>query len=88
MEVYLIYPGRIHTPISYSALTGSGQAHGKMDKGQAEGMPVAQCVTKILKAIEKQQFNLKVGGQELVALWLYKYLPKLFFKVMCNRGAD
>lgn len=80
MPVTLIYPGRINTPISLSALEGNGQAHGKMDPGQAGGMDADACARKCVRGILRGKRQVLVGGKEMIACFLYKWFPGIFFK--------
>ena len=80
MPVTLIYPGRINTPISLSALEGNGQAHGKMDPGQAGGMDADACARKCVRGILRGKRQVLVGGKEMISCFLYKWFPGIFFK--------
>ena len=55
IHVTLVYPGKINTDISKSALTSEGKAHGVMDHNQETGMPVDECVRRMLKAVKKNR---------------------------------
>ena len=79
--VTLIFPGRINTPISLNALEGNGQAHGKMDPGQANGMDADTCARKCVRGILKGHRQVRVGGKEMISCFLYKWFPWLFFRL-------
>ena len=49
IQVTIVCPGYIHTPISYNALGKNGQPYGKMDVNQAKGIPVDICAKKMVK---------------------------------------
>ncbi len=87
IKVTLAYPGKINTPISKSALTASGQAHGAMDRNQASGMPVDICVQQILSALAKGKKEVLIGGKELIAVYLKRFLPRLFWKIIPKQNA-
>lgn len=78
IAVTMIAPGRIQTNISYSALTKDGTAHGKMDDGQADGMPVKQCGKKMLKAIARKKHEALIGRKEVIMVYIYRIVPKIF----------
>ncbi len=78
IAVTIVAPGRIQTNISYSALTKNGTAHGKMDDGQADGMPVEICVKKMLKAIARRKHEALIGRKEVIMVYLYRIVPKIF----------
>lgn len=81
ITVSLLYPGRINTPISLSALDGTGKAQGIMDPGQATGMSVEKCAKKMKRAIEKSKKDTYIGGKELLMVYFKKFLPPLFYKL-------
>ena len=79
-KVTLLFPGRINTPISLSALEGNGQAHGKMDPGQAGGMDADTCARKCVRGILRGKRQVRVGGKEMISCFVYKWFPGLFFR--------
>jgi short-subunit dehydrogenase len=87
IKVTLAYPGKINTPISKSALTASGQAHGAMDRNQATGMPVEECVQQMLEAMAKGKREVLIGGKELLAVYMKRFLPRLFWKIIPKQSA-
>lgn len=78
IAVTIVAPGRIQTNISYSALTKDGTPHGKMDDGQADGMPVEICVKQMLKAIARRKHEALIGRKEVIMVYLYRIVPKIF----------
>ena len=87
MKVTLLFPGRINTPISLSALEGDGHAHGKMDPGQAGGMTADACARKCVRGILRGKRQVRVGGKEMIACFLYKWFPGIFFKFIGKASA-
>ncbi len=87
INVLLAYPGKINTPISTNALTKDGKAHGVMDHNQETGMPVDECVEKLLSAVEKNKKEVLIGNKEIKAVTLKRFLPKLFWKVIAKQSA-
>ena len=82
IKVTMICPGFIHTPITYSALTGDGSPLNKMDEAQFKGRPVDWCAEKIVSAIEKQKEEVYLGGREVLAVYLKRFFPALFSRVI------
>lgn len=80
--VTIAYPGRIRTNISYHALTGDGQAQGKMDKSLAAGMPVDKCAKKYMNAIYKKKREVLIGGKELIIVYIRRFFPWLFWRMV------
>ena len=81
MKVTLLFPGRINTPISLSALEADGSAHGKMDPGQAGGMDTDTCARKCVRGILRGKRQVRVGGKEMISCFAYKWFPGLFFRL-------
>lgn len=87
IAITIAFPGKINTPISQSALTASGAAHGQMDRNQATGMPVAECVQQMLLALHKRKREVLIGRKELVAVYLKRFVPRLFWILIPKQNA-
>jgi short-subunit dehydrogenase len=87
VKVTIAFPGKINTPISKSALTADGAAHGLMDRNQSTGMPVEKCVAQMLLALSKSKREVLIGGKELIAVRLKRFLPRLFWKIVPKQNA-
>lgn len=85
--VTLVYPGKINTPISISALNSSGKKHGEMDHNQETGMSAEKCAEIIQKAEHNKKKSVLVGNKEIKAVYLKRYFPKLFWKVIAKQKA-
>jgi len=86
LRITVVYPGRIRTPISLHALTGSGAAHGKMDEGQLQGIPVEVCATKIFEAMCARKRRVIIARGERMLWWLWFLLPSLYYKIARAKG--
>ncbi|MFZ6014621.1 MAG: SDR family oxidoreductase [Bacteroidota bacterium] len=82
IKVTMICPGFIHTPITFSALTGDGSPLNKMDEAQYKGKPADWCARKIIKAIEKQKEEVYIGGKEVYGVYLKRFFPKIFSRII------
>lgn len=82
IKVTMIAPGFIHTPITLSALTGDGTPLNKMDEAQFKGKPVKWCARKIVKAIEKEKEEIYIGGREVLGVYVKRFFPKLFSRIL------
>lgn len=80
----LICPGRIQTNISKSAIDSSGKATNSMDEGLQNGMDVNICAKKIVKAIQRNKREAWIGGKEILLVYIHKYLPWLFWRIVPN----
>ncbi len=87
ISVTIAFPGKINTPISMSALGKDGKAHGEMDHNQKTGMPVEECVSILLKAVEKKKKEVLIGNKEINAVTLKRFFPRLFWKIIAKQSA-
>jgi short-subunit dehydrogenase len=88
IKVLLVCPGKIRTNISVNALTASGEKHNKMDPSTAEGLSAEHCAAKILQGVEKGTEELLIGGKELRAVWIKRFFPGLFSKLIRKQKAE
>lgn len=83
VKVTILCPGKINTPISISALTGDGSTHGEMDHNQATGMSSEALARLTIKAIQKDKKEVLIGGKEIMAVKIRRFLPQnIFWKIM------
>lgn len=87
IRVTLITPGFIATEISKHAIDKSGNPSREMDNNQAQGISPEQCANQILAGIVAGKEEFGVGGKELRALFLHRYFPKLFKKILKRQAA-
>ena len=78
----LICPGFIRTQVSINAVTGDGSPLGKMDQAQDQGMSPEACAEGIFKALVKKKEEVYIGGKETLAVYLKRFLPGLFSKIL------
>jgi len=86
LNISIVSPGRINTPISQSALTGDGSAHEKMDEGQLNGIAVEVCAKKILKAVAQKKKHILIARKERVLWWCWKYFRFLYYSIARKTG--
>ena len=87
ISITLLCPGKINTPISTNALTGKGEKHNIMDHNQETGMPVDECVNQILKAVEKKKREVLIGNNEILGVYIKRFFPNLFWKIIQKQKA-
>lgn len=87
IHVTIACPGKINTPISTNAINAAGEKHGVMDHNQETGMAVETCVAQLLQAVSKKEKEVLIGGKEIKAVYLKRFLPKLFYKVIRKQSA-
>lgn len=82
IDVTLICPGFIQTNVAKNALTADGSAQEKQDQATANGLRVATCAKRIIRAMEKKKFEAYVGGTEIAGAYLKRFFPRLLHKVV------
>ena len=82
IKVTMLCPGSIRTNISMNALTGDGSQQNKMDERTANGMPPDVFCRKALKAIRKGKREVYIGGSELAGIYISRYFPNLFARLI------
>lgn len=78
----MVCPGFIHTQVTINALTADGSTQGTMDDAQANGMPAGDCAKAIVKAIKEKKEEVYIGGKEVKAIWLKRFFPRYFSKMI------
>lgn len=81
VAVTMVCPGRVKTNVSLNALTHDGSAHGKMDEGQEKGITAEQCAESIIKAMESRKKEVYIGKNEVIMIYLKRFIPSLFYKI-------
>lgn len=82
IKVSLVCPGWTNTDVSKNALTGEGRPLGQTDRAQSEGMSVEYVAREIVKAIEKDKAEIWLGGKEKLAVYMKRFFPGLFRKIL------
>lgn len=82
IRVTLACPGFIKTELPMAALTGDGTPQGTMDRAQREGYPADRCAREILRAAERDRDEVLIGGKEKYAVYLKRFLPGLFSRII------
>lgn len=82
LKVLIVCPGFIKTQVSINALTAKGNKQNKMDDAQANGMSAEKCAERIIKAILTDREEVYIGGREIYAVYLKRFFPKLFSRLL------
>ena len=82
VRVTMVCPGFIRTRVSINALTGDGSPQGTMDRAQERGMAPEECARRILQAVERGRAEVLVGGKERFAVYLKRWLPGVFRRLI------
>jgi len=82
IKVMMVCPGFIKTQISINALTEDGSLLNQMDDAQANGMPAELCAQKIIRGIESDKNELLIGGKETLGVYIKRFFPGIFAKII------
>jgi dehydrogenase/reductase SDR family member 7B len=82
IRITIVCPGYIRTNLSLNALTGDGGVHGQMDPTQAKGMAPEKLAARILQAIDRQEEEVLIGGKEVLAVYLKRWFPMLYNRMI------
>lgn len=87
IRVTMVCPGKINTPISMSALNAQGQQHNEMDHNQKTGMSAEECARQIVRAAGKNKPEVHIGNKEILAVYLKRFVPSIFRKIIRKQKA-
>ncbi len=76
--VQVLQPGFVKTEVSMSAITASGELHGKMDSTHENAMTAEEFSRRVFPKIEKGNISIVIAGKEGVALWARRWVPSLY----------
>ena len=82
IHIMLACPGFIKTNVTFNALTANGTAQGSMDNAQENGMTAETFAQKLIKAIELKKDEVYIGGKEVYGVFIKRFFPKLFSKII------
>jgi dehydrogenase/reductase SDR family member 7B len=81
IQVMMVCPGYIKTNVTLNALTETGESYNKMGEGQEKGMMPEKCAEKIIQAAIKNKNEVYIGGFEILAVYLKRYIPDTYLKI-------
>jgi dehydrogenase/reductase SDR family protein 7B len=82
VKITLICPGYIRTKVSFNALTGDGSPQNSMDNATNNGLSPKAFAKKALNAIRKQKNEVYIGKKEVYGIYLRRFLPKVFDRMI------
>ncbi len=82
VQVTLVCPGFISTKVSVNALTGDGSPQGSMDNATRAGKSPQELAKAIVSAVKKGKYELLFGGSELVGVYVKRFFPNLFTRLL------
>jgi short-subunit dehydrogenase len=85
INVSIICPGFIKTNVTINSVTANGEKYGIMDANQENGMPVMNCAQQILDAISNKKEEVLIGGKEKFGVYIKRFFPGYFSKMIRKR---
>lgn len=82
ITVLIVCPGYVKTAVSINALDALGEKHGRIDRTHQQGISVDRCVRAILRGMARDREEIAVGGPEVFAIPLKRWLPWLFSRLV------
>ncbi len=85
IHVTLFLPGWVQTKISVNALSGDGSKHEKMDATTSQGLSPAYVAHRMAIAIQKKKQEVYIAGpRETLAIYLKRWVPGIFSRILRN----
>jgi dehydrogenase/reductase SDR family member 7B len=88
IHITLVTPGFIATDISKNAFDAQGHSTRILDNNQKTGMPPEECAEHILKGVAAQKKEFGVGKGEINGLWVKRYFPGIFQKILKKKSPN
>ncbi len=82
IAITIVVPGYIRTKVSENALRGDGTPHGKLDETHAKAMLPEDAAPRIIDAVARKKPEVRVGGKEIWAVSLRRFLPGLTRRIL------
>ena len=82
IKVSLVCPGFVDTNVAVNALTADGTPQVDNDLATKNGLSPHVFAKKMVKAMEKEKFEVYIGRKEVVGIYLKRFFPQLLHKVV------
>jgi short-subunit dehydrogenase len=82
IRVTIVCPGYVRTKVSENALRGDGTRHGKLDPTHERAMLPEVAAPKIIDGVASGKHEVRVGGKEILAVPLKRFLPGLVARMV------
>jgi len=77
INVTMVCPGFIQTNVAKNALTADGSKQTTDDEATKNGLPVSVFAQRMVKAIEREKFEVYIGRKETLGVYLKRFFPTL-----------
>jgi short-subunit dehydrogenase len=83
IHITLVCPGWVHTNVSLNAMLGDGTKLNQMDPTTQDGLDPKVFARKMVHAIDKKKNEVYIGGaKEVMAIYLKRFFPDLFARIV------
>jgi short-subunit dehydrogenase len=83
IHVTLVLPGWVQTQVSVNALSGDGTRHNQMDETTAHGLLPSYVADRVVRAVKSKKQEVYIAGaKETMAIYLKRFVPQLFSKIL------
>ena len=82
VKVTMVCPGFVQTNVAKNALTADGSPQLHDDVATQNGITPEQAAKRMIKAVERDKFEVYIGGKEIKGIYLKRFFPKLLHKVI------
>lgn len=80
--VLIVCPGFIRTNVSINAMTGDGSRQNTMDETTGKGLDPSVVAAKVIRALQKDKEEIYIGGSEVWGVYLKRFFPGLFSRIV------
>jgi len=88
VDITMICPGYVHTNVTINALKGDGSKNNVMADSTAGGMEPVEFARKALRAISRRSPEVYIGGKEAFAIYLKRFVPALFRRIIARQKLE
>ena len=82
----VVFPGIVKTNLSIEAIGPGGKIYGKMDDLLAGGISPEKCALDILNGVRKNRREIFTGRKELRGVYIKRFFPRLFYKLIIKKN--
>jgi short-subunit dehydrogenase len=82
VDVTLACPGYVRTAVSANAVGPRGERHEQTDATHVRGIAPERCAAAIVTAVARRRREVCVGGWEVAGIYLQRFFPGLFARLV------
>lgn len=82
IDVTIVCPGFVQTNVAINALTADGSPQAKNSQSTENGMPLSEFIPKMIRAIEQKKFEVYIAKNEILGIYLKRFLPKYLHRLV------